>query len=130
MKKAIIVSLLVGVLALGSIGAAFATGMNISGVNSLSRGTNAVAQVNTDYVGYLSNSNGVYAVRLSFNQDLKASSSIWVQLRKTDNTVVTSGYLQLTASLSMANQVTVYTAPITPAQFTMITRVVVSVSER
>ena len=51
MKRVIIVSLLVCVLALGSIGAAFATGMNFpTTIGALSTGTASVPQVNVTQI--------------------------------------------------------------------------------
>ena len=52
MKKAIIISLLVCVLALGSVGAAFATGMGFSNVGALSLGWASVPQIDADYIGF------------------------------------------------------------------------------
>lgn len=53
MKKALIIGLIVSVLAIGGIGAAFATGMNFDNIGALSLGREPVDQVNVDYLGYI-----------------------------------------------------------------------------
>ncbi len=78
--KALLIAAVVIVLALGVLGAAYATGMNFSNVGALSAGEAAVVQVNTDDVGFLSAGDGscVDRVALSFDRDLAAGSTIWV----------------------------------------------------
>ncbi len=78
--KALLISTILIVLALGAMGAAFATGMDFSNVGALSSGKAEVAQINTDRVGFLScpDGSGVDRVALSFDRDLAAGSTIWV----------------------------------------------------
>ena len=52
MRKALIIGLIVCVLAVGGIGAAFATGMTFTNVGALSLGIEPVPQVDCDYVGF------------------------------------------------------------------------------
>ena len=89
MRKALLIGLMVCVLALGGIGAAFATTMNFENVGELSLGHELVSQVNCDYVGYELDTgcnlavevNGVY---ISFDKDLHSdvnSTVIFVSLR-------------------------------------------------
>ena len=75
MRKALLIGLIVCVLALGGIGAAFATGMNFSGVHALSVGKGPVPQINVDYASFHLSSaytlpvtvDGVY---ISFDKDI------------------------------------------------------------
>ncbi|OIP26443.1 MAG: hypothetical protein COT13_00745 [Chloroflexi bacterium CG08_land_8_20_14_0_20_45_12] len=70
------------VLALGAIGAAFATGTDFFNVGALSSGKAELAQANTDDIGFLSadDGSGVDRVALSFDRDLTAGSTIWVTI--------------------------------------------------
>jgi len=79
-RKAIMIGIAIIVLALGVMGAAFATGMDFSNVGALSAGKADLVQVNTDDVGFLSSPGGcgVDRVALSFDRDLTAGSTIWV----------------------------------------------------
>jgi len=52
MRKAILIGLIVCALAVGGIGAAFATGMNFNGVKALSVGMGGVPQINVDYAAF------------------------------------------------------------------------------
>ena len=89
MKKAILISLIVCVLAVSGIGAAFATNVGFSNVGALSLGHDAVEDVNCDFVGYELDTgmnlpvevNGVY---ISFDKDIHSndnSTVIFVSLR-------------------------------------------------
>ena len=89
MKKVIIVSLLVCVLALGSVGAAFATGMGFSNVGALSLGISSVPQIDTDHVSFhLKSAMGqpvrVDGVYLSFNTDF-SNAAFSVSVRDSGN---------------------------------------------
>jgi hypothetical protein len=79
-KKALLIGAAVIVLALGVVGAAFATGMDFSNVGALSSGKADVVQINTDHVGFLSCPAGVDRVALSFDRDLTKGSTIWVTI--------------------------------------------------
>jgi len=70
------------VLALGTMGAAYATGMDFSNVGALSAGKSDLVQVNTDDVGFLPapDGSGINRVALSFDRDLTAGSTIWVTI--------------------------------------------------
>ena len=88
MRKSLLIGLVVCLLALGGIGAAFATGMGFSGVGAISSGQTGVNQANTDYIGYRLQAppgggaipwvNGIW---LSFDTDLRENAVIWVQTR-------------------------------------------------
>ena len=91
MKKAIIISLLVCVLALGSVGAAFATGMGFSNVGALSLGVEPVPQINTDYIGFHLVSSAtapvtVDGVYISLDKNLTGTNAVSVSLRYSDGT--------------------------------------------
>jgi len=79
-RKVLLIGITVIVLALGVIGAAFATGMDFLNVGALSSGKADLVQINTDDVGFLSaeDGSGVDRVALSFDRDLTAGSTIWV----------------------------------------------------
>ena len=77
--KAILIGIILIVLALGAIGAAYATGMDFSNIGALSSGQGEPVQINTDDVGFISSpdGSGVDRVALSFDRDLNAGSTIW-----------------------------------------------------
>ena len=79
-RKALLMAVAVVVLALGVMGAAFATSMEFSNVGALSSGKAELTQVNTDDIGFLSadDGSGVDKVAISFDWDLGAGSTIWV----------------------------------------------------
>lgn len=79
-RRALLIGIAVVVLALGVIGAAFATGMDFFNVGALSSGEAELVQINTDGVGFLSSPDGkgVDKVALSFDRNLTAGSTIWV----------------------------------------------------
>ena len=79
-RKALLLGTAVIVLALGVMGAAFATGMDFFNVGALSSGQVELTQVNTDHVGFLpaSDGSGIDRVALSFDRDLTAGSTVWV----------------------------------------------------
>jgi len=79
-KKVFLIGVAVIVLALGVMGAAFATGMDFFNVGALSSGEADLPQANTDHVGFVSNSSGINGVVLSFDRDLTAGSTIWVSV--------------------------------------------------
>jgi hypothetical protein len=88
-KKILLVGAIVIVLALSGIGAAYATGMGLSGVNALSLGTGAVPQINCTGVAYcLSSSAGVGvqvdAVKIKFGSAVE-NAAISVSLRDASN---------------------------------------------
>lgn len=78
--KVLLIGIAVIVLALGVMGAAFATGMDFSNVGALSSGKAELTQINTDDVGFLPapDGSGVNRVALSFDLDLTEGSTIWV----------------------------------------------------
>ena len=89
MRKAFLIGVIVCVLAMSGIGAAFATTMEFTEVGELSLGHTGVSQVDCDYIGYELDTgfhlpvevNGVY---ISFNKDLHStvnSTIIFVSLR-------------------------------------------------
>ena len=80
--KPLLIGAAIIALALGVVGAAYATGMNFSNVGALSSGKAEIVQINTDHVGFLSSpgGSGVDRVALSFDRDLTAGSTIWVMI--------------------------------------------------
>ena len=80
--KALLIGAAVIVLALGVMGAAYATGMDFSNVGALSSGEGELIQVNTDDVGFLpaGDGSGINRVVLSFDRDLTTGSTIWVSV--------------------------------------------------
>ena len=92
MKKALLLGVIVCVLAISGIGAAFATTMNFTNVGELSLGHELVSQVNCDFIGYELDTgmdlpvqvNGVY---ISFDKNIHSgtnSTVIFVSLRAAD----------------------------------------------
>jgi len=91
MRKALIIGLIVCVLAVGGIGAAFATGMTFvdGSVGALSLGSGSVDKVDVDYIGYELDTGDnlsveVDGVYISFVQDIVSqanSTVIFVSLR-------------------------------------------------
>ncbi len=82
MKKVIIVSLLVCVLAVGGIGAAFATSMSSVAVGALAYGAADLTDVYIDGViwGVESDDATVHYVKLSFNQNLITNTELSVKV--------------------------------------------------
>ena len=78
--KVLLIGVAVIVLALGVMGAAFATGMDFANIGALSSGEGELTQINTDDVGFLPapDGSGINRVALSFDRDLTAGSTIWV----------------------------------------------------
>lgn len=89
MRKALLIGLIICVLAMGGIGAAFATGMNFTNVGSLSLDYEGVSQVNCDFVGYELHTGAgigvvVDGVYISFDKNLHSganSTVLFVSLR-------------------------------------------------
>ena len=92
MRKHLLIGVIVVVLALGTMGAAFATNVGFSNVGALSLGHDSVNDVDVDFVGYELDTgcnlpvevNGVY---ISFTEDLHSdpnSTVIFVSLRGDD----------------------------------------------
>jgi len=79
-KRVFLTGVAVMILALGVMGAAFATGMDFFNVGALSSGKADLPQANTDHVGFVSNSSGIDGVVLSFDRDLTTGSTIWVSV--------------------------------------------------
>jgi hypothetical protein len=127
--KAIIITAVVIVLALGVIGAAYATGMNIVNIGALSAGQASMEQVNTDDVGFLSSADGlsVDRVALSFESDLPAGSTIWVKIvGKT-----ASGWKVLGSALAEENEtIVILSPPLAVSDIPSSNNVMVTVAER
>jgi hypothetical protein len=126
--KAFTITSVLIVMALGVIGAAYATGMNIVNVGALSAGQASMEQVNTDDVGFISAADGscVDRVAVSFESDLPAGSTIWV-------TIVgkTSGWKVLGSYLPADNEVIVtLTPPLAVSDVPSSNYVTVTVAER
>jgi len=101
-KKALLIGVAVIVLALGMVGAAFATGMDFSHIGALSSGKADVVQIDTDDVGFLSSPDGkgVDSVALSFTRDLTAGSTIWVTVEVDGHAKDVHGWTVLVGPLS------------------------------
>ena len=85
MRKSILISLLVGVLALGTMGASFANVLPIPDIGSLARGEEPVPNIEVDEVGFhLDSSEGtevrVDGLYLSFTADID-NAAISMELR-------------------------------------------------
>lgn len=85
MKKILIIGVVICLVALTGIGAAFATGMNFSGVNALSLGQSAVPQINCTGVVYALDSEAgspveVDGVQIKLDQDI-SNAAVSVSLR-------------------------------------------------
>jgi len=89
MRKSLLIGVILVVVALGTMGAAFATTMEFDKVGELSLGHKLVSQVNCDFIGYELDTgfhlpvevNGVY---ISFDKDVHSdnnSTVIFVSLR-------------------------------------------------
>lgn len=81
LRRAIMLGIAMVLLVAAAVGAAFATGMDFSNVGALSSGESEVSQANTDYMGFVSEAEGVVAVAISFDRDLAAGSTIWVKVK-------------------------------------------------
>jgi hypothetical protein len=87
MRKRVLIGVIVVVLALGTMGAAFATGLSsVSGINVLSRGNVNVPSIGVDYMGYVISSGcnqpaALVGVTLSFTADVPAGSVIFLSVR-------------------------------------------------
>lgn len=89
MKKIILIGVIVAVLAMSGIGAAYAAGMTFTNVGALSLGIEWIPTVNADYIGYHLSSaytlpvtvDGVY---ISLNQDIGPNNAVSVSLRAAD----------------------------------------------
>jgi len=88
MRRVLLIGLIVCVLAMGGIGAAFATGMGFSNVGALSLGTGDVPQVNVVDVGWELYSGAglgvvVDGVYLKLDRNIAAGTVIFISLRNT-----------------------------------------------
>lgn len=96
MKRSLII-LMVGVLVIGGIGAAFATGMLFGNVGALSSAVHEIPEVNCDEKYYNIDINDfVVSVTLSFDSDLKAGSQIHVALLNIGGEVIDWGATPVT----------------------------------
>ena len=135
-KKSILIGIMVVMLALGAVGAAFATSMDFSNIGILSSGKADVPQANTTRVGFLSTESGVQAVTVIFDSKLEAGTSIWVRVDydQGDNGQIPAyvdGYLQISSDLSNEEEIAVPLKVILEPQFVNhVTKIPVSVAER
>ena len=87
MKKALLIGLIVSIIALSGIGAAFAGGISSwGGINVLSRGPTTVPEIGVDHMGYVLSSGvmkpaALVGVTLSFTADVPAGSVIFISAR-------------------------------------------------
>ena len=105
MRKSLLIGLVVCLLALGTMGAAFATGMNFTGVGALSQGTDTIPQVDVTSVSYnIDNYGSVTGVVLKFDTALPIGTEISVDLQ--DSTATSPGS-KATAKIVLATQLPV-----------------------
>ena len=101
-------SVALAVLALATIGLAFATGMDLLNVGALSSGTQAITQVDTDHLGYTTSgtvdSLKVRKVIASFTQDLTAGTQIYAGVTA-NGEYIAKGKLILKCELHADDQV-------------------------
>jgi hypothetical protein len=97
MKKILLIGLVVCVLAIGGIGAAFATGMNNSGssIGILSEGNFTLDQINLTGVAWPDASMPDGSVwtqwaNLYFDKNLSAGASIWLKIFDGSNNIIYS----------------------------------------
>ncbi|MBU2009863.1 MAG: hypothetical protein KJ624_08535 [Chloroflexi bacterium] len=116
MRKTLLIGLLVVVVALGSIGAAFATGMGFSNVGVLSAGTALAPQANVDgmtwwvnqgYSGATVNNPWVDAVSLSFDRDLAAGTEIGVGVFDAGSNLKVNVWAETVSAVPAGGKVTV-----------------------
>ncbi len=139
--KAVALGVIIGALALGAIGAAFATGMDFSNVGVLSSGEAEVPCVNSTSVGFVSNETGAYALAVAFDRTLRAGSSVWIELEYDRGnhgrgqgegvSGCISGYLMLPRVLNIGEEAIVPLCQVLPPQCVdTVTHVTISVAER
>jgi hypothetical protein len=118
MRKRLLIGVIVVVLALGAMGAAFATNVGFSNVGALSLGHDNVKDVDVDFVGYELDTgmnlpvevNGVY---ISFTKNIHSddnSTVIFVSLRKADWTELAYCVALVPASTTLYKD-TIYKLP-------------------
>lgn len=106
MRKSLLIGLIVCVLAISGIGAAFATGMGFPGsVGALSAGSASIPQANVDGITWWVNNNYapnfyVDTVTLSFNRDLAANTEFGVAVTDGSNNVLVNIWARSTAAVA------------------------------
>jgi hypothetical protein len=112
MRKRILIGVIVVVLALGAIGAAFATTMSFDGVGAISAGGGDIPEVNCTYVGYSTELNVddemfyITDAYLKFDRDLRVCTDIAVGLFGDDGQLG-GGTTHLDSPVSAGSVVTV-----------------------
>lgn len=106
MRKSILIGVIVAVLALGAMGAAFATDLDFTeGVGALSESNSQVPQANVDeiYWGLETNdgeaASDVYYVRLSFDRDLNQGTLIGVAVYDSGSNLLAEAHPEIDAAL-------------------------------
>jgi len=99
---------------------ALAVAMNISGVSFLGGGEANVSAPNVTSVSWVFQRQGnrwvVVGVSLTFDDDLPAGSTIYVDLLNSNDETVAYGSLTLSSNLPSGNSITVNTSPAVRAQ--------------
>ncbi|MEM0235158.1 hypothetical protein [Thermofilum sp.] len=99
---------------------ALAVAMNISGVSFLGGGEANVSTPNVTSVSWVFQRHGnrwvVVGVSLTFDGDLPAGSTIYVDLLNSNDETIAYGSLTLSSNLPSGNSVTVNTSPAVRAQ--------------
>jgi predicted outer membrane repeat protein len=111
-KKALLIGVIVSVLALGGIGAAFATGMSFpANVGALSTGAVGIPQVNVDGVTWWVNNlypdAYVDTVTISFDRDLAANTEYGVTVVGTGDSVLANIWARSSAAVLKENRVAI-----------------------
>ena len=112
MRKVLLIGVIVCVLAVSGIGAAFATGMTFpANVGALSTGYAAIPQVNVDGVTWWVNNNYptpyVDTVTISFDRDLAANTEFGVNVIGPGDTILVKIWARSTAAVLMDNRVAI-----------------------
>jgi len=120
MRKPFLIGLIVCLVAIGGIGAAFATGMNLTNVGALSAGTAAIPQadvdgitwwVNQGYSGATAANPWVDEVTISFNRDLPAGTEIGFAVFDAGGTCQVNVWGELPAALLASDSVDIDLTP-------------------
>ena len=110
MKRALLIGLIVCVLAVSGIGAAFATGMNFTNVGALSAGSTSIPQVNVDGIIWVVETDhpaSAYWVKLSFDQDLGSDVLISVDVLDGSNNVLRHKWVEIAGPIPEANHTSI-----------------------
>ena len=106
MRKVLLIGVIVCVLAVGGIGAAFANNLGMGGVGALASGTKYLPNVNVDGVTWVVESDHpAYAawVKLSFDQDLGSDVGIGVDVLDSGGGVIRHAWVEVAGPIAEAD---------------------------